>query len=170
VPGTSGVFENPIEFQNDNANATSAEANLVGAPKVTLVPWSETHHDLREVLKTERTQGNSGSIDRSDSNFIANAARPPAPDLNSSLDTKKTTVGNQNWPDEGYVPPPKAKRRNQAQITAPIPPFLETGMKSIRTTESDDVSPTNETAKTNNEPGSAPEPIRQPLFIRQPKR
>ncbi len=177
VPGTSGVFENPIEFQSSNTNAQSAEsaeANLVGTPKVTLVPWSDTQLDIREVLKKEASAVPS---DRKESNFTAEPTRSLPPAASSALSSIETTISKPSWPDEGYVPPPKAKRRNQAQITAPIPPFLETGMKSIRTTDSDDNSPPRDANQRdanqpNTEQQSAPAsvPIRQPQFIRQPKR
>lgn len=167
VPGTSGVFENPIEFQAGDSNAQPAEANLVGTPKVTLVPWSETQHDIREVLRTERQQANA--THRQESIALSEPPRPLIPAANPPIGPLETSVAKPSWPDEGYVPPPKAKRRNQAQITAPIPPFLETGMKSIRTTESDDVPGPKGTIAPNAEPPSAPAPIRQPQFIRQPK-
>jgi len=172
VPGTSVVFENPIEFQGSSANSRGVDANLVGAPKVTLVPWSETQHDIREVLKIERLQASAVPGDRKESNFIGEPPQPPLTAASSALSSIETTISKSSWPDEGYVPPPKAKRRNQAQITAPIPPFLETGMKLIRTTESDDVSRPKEANTPNTESlsaVSAPEPIRKPQFIRQPK-
>jgi hypothetical protein len=169
VPGTASVFENPVEFQSDNTNAKSAEASLVGTPKVPLIPWSDTQHDIREVLKKE---ADAVPAYRKQSNF---AAQPPQ-SLPSvaipAFSSIEATVSKPSWPDEGYVPPPKAKRRSQAQITAPIPPFLETGMKSIRTTDSEDNLPSRDTNQTNTDQQSAitPPPIRQPQFIRQPKR
>jgi len=173
VPGTSGFFENPIEFQGSNINSQAAEANLVGAPKVTLVPWSETPHDIREVLKTERLQASAMPAEHKESNSLGDPPRPPLPAASSTLNSIEANISKSSWPDEGYVPPPKAKRRNQVQITAPIPPFLETSMKSIRTTELDDVSRPTQASKTNTESPldlSSHEPSRQPQFIRQPKR
>ena len=173
VPGTSGVFENPVDFQG-STNAQSAEANLVGAPKVTLVPWSDTQLDIREVLKKEAS---AVPADRKESTFTAEPPRALPPATSPALSSIETTISKPSWPDEGYVPPPKAKRRNQAQITAPIPPFLETGMKSIRTTDSEDSppprdanQPNTEQPNTEQQSATTPAPIRQPQFIRQPKR
>ncbi|MCY2985117.1 MAG: hypothetical protein NTY15_15945 [Planctomycetota bacterium] len=169
VPGTSGVFENPVDFQSGNSNAQVTEANLVGTPKVTLVPWSDTQLDIREVLKKEADALPAGRIE---SNFTAEPPPSLPPATSPALSSLEATISKPSWPDEGYVPPPKAKRRNQAQITAPIPPFLETGMKSIRTTESDDNSSARDANQPNAEQQSAtaPAPNRQPQFIRQPKR
>ena len=169
VPGTSGVFENQVEFQSNSTSTQAAEANLIGTPKVTLVPWSDTQHDIREVLKKE---AEAVPADRKPSNFAAQPPQSLPTAASPALSSIETTVSKPSWPDEGYVPPPKAKRRGQAQITAPIPSFLETGMKSIRTTESDDYTPPKDTNQINTEQQSAstPPPIRQPQFIRQPKR
>ncbi len=187
VPSTSGITVNQLEVRVDasnqqrvtavsTGNQQSDESQLIGPPKVTLVPWNEVQHDIRDVLKTERVPLVPIAPNLIEGNSLFNSPRVWTSEKQHPNRAGDTAQSNANWPDEGYDPPEKAKRNQQrtaAQITTQIPPLLETGMKSIRTTDSDDSARTNDISKSTS-PGSAvdtpPEPTRQPQFIRQPRK
>lgn len=159
VPSTSGTMENLPEFRDQRVNQPSEESRLIGAPKVTLVPWNDVQHDIREILKTERVPMVPVAPDLTQTKPSFNAPQVWTPDEQRVGRTSETTQLNSNWPDQGYVPLAKTKRdqrRAAVQITTQIPPLLETGMKSIRAAESEEST-------------IQSEPARQPQFIRQPK-
>ena len=187
VPSTSGFTDNLPEVRVDasnqqrvtavsTVNQQSDESQLIGPPKVTLVPWNDVQYDIRDVLKTERVPLVPIAPNLIENNPLSNSPRVWTPEQQHPNRPGDTTQSNANWPDVGYDPPEKAKRNQQrtaAQITTQIPPLLETGMKSIRTTDSDDSSRANDNSKSTS-PGSVLdtplEPTRQPQFIRQPKK
>jgi len=149
-------------LRTDFDKKISGESGLVGEPKVTLVPWNESRVDLRDMIKTERVPMVPLKPNLKAEEVISNSGPVWAPESQ-----------RKSWPDEGYVPPAKAKRSSSVKITAPIPPFLEAGMKSIRPMDADESSGTRDRTKTASiETASVPplESVRQPQFIRQPKR
>ena len=161
LPNTADVRP---EIRTDFANRMGDESGLVGEPKVSLVPWNDSRVDIRDVIKTERVPMVPVTPNLKAERTISNLAPVWAPESQRS---------SSSWPDEGYVPPAKPPRHSASKITAPIPPFLETGMKSIRPLEFDESSSTREKSNTANTETAAvpsPEPARQPQFIRQPKR
>lgn len=162
VPSTVDTAVVAPVLRNDFGKRISDESGLVGVPKVTLVPWNESRIDLRDLIKTERVPMVPVNPNLKAEGAISNSGPVWAPESQRP-----------SWPDEGYVPPAKAKRSSSVKITAPIPPFLETGMKSIRPMDADEASGTQEKTKTASTETAAVaplEPIRQPQFIRQPKR
>ena len=185
LPSTE-PFEKSPEFRSELSNHQSEDANLVGNPNVTLVPWSEPQHDIREVLKTERVPMVPVAP-----NFreTAKTTPPPTwiPEHQLSNRFQEPLSLTSKWPDAGYVPPQKVQkeqRRAATQITTQIPKLLETGMKSIRTEDSDETS--SESLKSNPHIQTSPidgalqsssqtssqttaPPARQPQFIRQPR-
>ncbi len=175
VPSTSGAMENLAEVRDQRLSQPSDESRLIGAPKVTLVPWNDVQHDIRDILKTERVPMVPVAPDLTQHKPSINAPQVWTPDQQRVDRTGETTHSNSNWPDQGYVPSAKTKRdqrRAAAQITTQIPPLLETGMKSIRTAESEESIETREGSKpTSSEvlQTTPPAPPRQPKFIRQPK-
>ncbi len=177
VPSTAGTTEDMPEFRDERLNQLSDESRLIGAPKVTLVPWNEVQHDIRDVLRTERVPMVSIVPDLSKDKPLASAPNVWTPDQQRANQTGEAThvLSTSNWPDEGYVPPTKSKRdqrRAALQITTQIPPLLETGLKSIRTSESEESMGTSEIAKTTSSEAlqtTPSAPPRQPNFIRQPK-
>ena len=151
---------------------SSEDSPLVGTPNVSVIPWEDTRKDFRDVLRAEvlprlpvEPLVTSVPID----------SKPPiwTPDDQSSLSPKTSKEGEAKWPDAGYVPEQvvqKAKQKQANKITTKIPPLLETGMRSIRTSEENE---TGGRAEVSNQagPDSIPqEPAvpRQPNFIRQP--
>jgi len=186
VPSTSGTQDNSLEVRVDSSNqqrvtATSAvnqqsdDSRLIGPPKVTLVPWNEVQHDIRDVLKTERVPLVPIAPNLSE-NSLFNSPRVWTSEKQHTNRAGDTTQSNTNWPDAGYVPPEKTRKNQQktaVQITTQIPPLLETGMKSIRTTDADDSIKTgvfSNSSSTESAMDTTPEAKRQPMFIRQPKR
>ncbi len=175
VPSTSDAMENLAEVRDQRLSQPSDESRLIGAPKVTLVPWNDVQHDIRDILKTERVPMVPVAPDLTQHKPSINAPQVWTPDQQRVDRTGETTHSNSNWPDQGYVPSAKTKRdqrRAAAQITTQIPPLLETGMKSIRTAESEESTETRERSKpTSSEvlQTTPPAPPRQPKFIRQPK-
>ena len=162
VPSTVDAEGIRPQFRSDFVERPNQDSGLVGEPKVTLVPWNDTRVDLRDVIKTERVPMVPVNPNLKGDGSISNSGPVWAPE------SQRTS-----WPDEGYVPPAKAKRSSAVKITAPIPPFLETGMKSIRPLEEDESSATHKnTGASQAEPAVQPPPElpRQPQFIRQPKR
>ncbi len=147
LPNTDGTTSRSKEFRAAEFSSDSgADAKLVGTPKVTLVPWSEVHHDIREVLKSERVP-----MVPIAPNFNENArAFSPqvwTPDQQLSNGVGESSKLQSKWPDSGYIAPQKLQkeqRRSALQITTQIPKLLETGMKSIH------------------------QEVRQPQYIRQP--
>lgn len=187
VPSTSGTPDNLLEVRADSSNQQrvtavspvnqqSDDSQLIGPPKVTLVPWNEVQHDIRDVLKTERVPLVPIVPNLSEGNSLSNSPRVWTPEKQQPNRAGGTTPSNANWPDAGYVSPEiirKNQQRTAVQITTQIPPLLETGMKSIRTTDSDDSIKTGVFSKSNSAESALdtpPEPTRQPQFIRQPKR
>lgn len=187
VPSTSGTQDNSLEVRGDSSNQQrvtevsavnqqSDDSRLIGPPKVTLVPWNEVQHDIRDVLKTERVPLVPIAPNLSEGNSLFNSPRVWTPEKQHTNRAGDTTQSNTNWPDAGYVPPEKTRKNQQktaVQITTQIPPLLETGMKSIRTTDSDDSIKTGVFSNSNSAESALdtpPEPKRQPMFIRQPKR
>lgn len=176
VPSTSDVPVNRPKFRGDSPSQKGEEFGLIGPPKVTLVPWNEVHHDIRDVLKTERVPRVPMAPNLMDGNLHSSSPKVWTPDMQQSTETGNTTKFNSSWPDVGYVLPEKIRRdqqRTAVQITTQIPPLLETGMKSIRTYDgSEDSTRTNGDSNSNSaepEQHPPPEPKRQPMFIRQPK-
>ena len=177
VPSTSDVSDNRPEFRVDSPRQQSEESRLIGPPKVTLLPWNEVHHDIRDVLKTERVPMIPMAPNLIDGNLQSNSPKVWTPDTQQSIGESNATQFKSNWPDAGYVLPERIsneQRRTAVQITTQIPPLLETGMKSIRTGDNMD-----DPARASGFPNSnfaesvlpsPPEPTRQPMFIRQPKR
>ncbi len=155
---------------------SSEDSQLVGTPNVSVIPWEDTRKDFRDVLRTEilprlpiEPAVTSVPID----------SKPPTwtQDEPNSLSAKAPRDGEAKWPDAGYVPEQvvqKAKQKQANKITTKIPQLLETGMRSIRTSE--EISEEIETAEPGNASNSSGlEPIpqepavpRQPNFIRQP--
>ncbi len=187
VPSTSGTPDNLLEVRVNSSsqqrvtavsavNQESDESRLIGPPKVTLVPWNEVQHDIRDVLKTERVPLVSIAPNLTDGNSLSNSPRVWTPEKQHPDRAADITQSNANWPDAGYSPPEKIKKnqkRNSVQITTQIPPLLETGMKSIRTTDSDDSIKTGVFSNSNSTESAMdtpPEPKRQPMFIRQPRK
>ena len=176
VPSTLAATEKLPETRNEFANQKSDESRLIGEPKVTLVPLNEVQPDFREVLKTERVPMIPIAPDMKIEYSISNAPQVWTHDDKTSNPIGGLIPATSNWPDEGYKPPAriqKEQHRSAVQITSQIPPLLETGMKSIRTSDPDESVGTNNTVKQNSpetDLRSSPEPPRQPQFIRQPKR
>ena len=175
VPSTSGATDNLPEIRDQHVNQPSDESRLIGAPKVTLIPWNDVQHDIRDILKTERVPMIPVAPDLSQNKSSFNSPQVWTPDPLQVDRTGETTHSNSSWPDQGYVPPAKTKRdqrRAAVQITTQIPPLLETGMKSIRTAESEESIGTSERLKPSSSEAlqtTPSEPPRQPKFIRQPK-
>ena len=177
VPSTSGEPDNRAEFRVDSPRQLCEESRLIGPPKVTLLPWNEAHHDIRDALKTERVPMVPMTPDLIDGKLKSNSPQVWTPETQQSTQAGNTTKFNSNWPDVGYVLPEKISRDQQpttVQITTQIPPLLETGMKSIRT--ADDLVDSGRANGFSNSKSSEsalpppPEPTRHPMFIRQPKR
>ena len=158
IPSTTETSENLSTLPDQRSNKPNDESRLIGAPKVTLVPWNEVQHDIRDVLKTERVPMVPLDPDLKQNKPLVSAPQVWTSDQQRADRTGESTHSSLNWPDQGYVPPAKSQRdqrRAAVQITTQIPPLLETGMKSIRTVES-------------NVSTFQSEPARQPQFIRQP--
>ena len=181
VPSTSGEPDNRAEFRVDSPRQLSEESRLIGAPKVTLLPWSEAHHDIRDALKTERVPMVPMTPNLIDGKLKSNSPQVWTPETQQSTEAGNTTKFNSSWPDVGYVLPEKISRDQQpttVQITTQIPPLLEKGMKSIRTADDlVDSARANGFSNSNSNSKSSesalpppPEPTRHPMFIRQPKR
>ena len=179
VPSTSGEPDNRAEFRVDSPRQLSEESRLIGAPKVTLLPWNEAHHDIRDALKTERVPMVPMTPNLIDGKLKSNSPQVWTPETQQSTQAGNTTKLNSSWPDVGYELPEKISRNQQpktVQITTQIPPLLETGMKSIRTADDlvDSARPNGFSNSNSKSSESAlpppPEPTRHPMFIRQPKR
>ena len=159
VPSTAGAAEDLPAFRDQRTNQTTDETRLIGTPKVTLVPWNEVQHDIRDVLKTQRVPIVPIAPDLAQTKPLDSSPQVWTPDQQRSERVGEAIPSNSNWPDQGYVPPAKTQRdqrRPVVQITTQIPPLLETGMKPIRT------APADESIEKS-------EPARQPQFIRQPR-
>lgn len=175
VPSTSGATETLSEFRDQRVNQSNDESRLIGTPKVTLIPWNDVQHDIRDILKTERVPMVPVVPDLTQHKPSFNAPQVWTPDQQRVDRIGEMAHSNSNWPDQGYVPPAKTKRdqrRAASQITTHIPPLLETGMKSIRTTESEDSVGINGLSHPTSPEAlqtTPSEPPRQPKFIRQPK-
>jgi len=174
LPSADGIEYPTHGFRAEVANHSGEDAQLVGTPNVTLVPWNEAHTDIREVLKTERVPmvpvaPNFNEFPR------ASASQVWTPDQQLSNRIGESSNSRSNWPDAGYVPPQKIQkeqRRTATKITTQIPKLLETGMKSIRIEESiESVAQTfpNQPARPVDALPEAVQPARQPQFIRQPR-
>jgi hypothetical protein len=172
VPSLSAAYE-PIPATPSELIATRDDnSGLVGAPKVALMPsneWNEPRQDIREALKTEKIPLVP---------IEANTAPKPllqgpklwTNDQNAPQSNSLSSVKN-NWPDQGYAPPPNPKKeqmRAATKITTQIPPLLETGMRTIKTK---DETEANGPAASTETPQTMPtqSPPRQPQFIRQPR-
>jgi len=180
LPSTLGESDRLPEPTHNNGNQQTDESRLIGAPKVSLIPSTEVQHDIRDVLKCERIPmvpvapdlQNGGPISSSPSS----SPKTWIPEHQGTNRISNSMPSGSNWPDQGYTPPAriqKEQRRSSVQITTQIPTLLETGMKTIRTIESDQSSantspanaPTSESASS-----PLPAPARQLQFIRQPAR
>ncbi|HUP78827.1 MAG TPA: hypothetical protein VM260_09745 [Pirellula sp.] len=179
VPSTSGEPNNRAESRVDSSRQLGEESRLIGPPKITLLPWNEGHHDIRDALKTERVPMVPMTRDLIDGKLKSKSPQVWTPETQQSTEAGNTTQFNSNWPDVGYVLPEKISRAPQpttVQITTQIPPLLETGMKSIRTAdaliESDRANGFSNSNSKSSESALPPSPeaTRHPMFIRQPKR
>ncbi len=174
LPNTDSPTSTSNEFRSTEMSSDSGDdSKLVGTPKVTLVPWSEVHHDIRDVLKTERVPmvPISPTFNEGARTF---SPQVWTPDQQLSSRMSDSTQLKSKWPDSGYVAPQKLQkeqRRSASQITTQIPKLLETGMKSIRP-EEPLRSPSPAIASQPDKPDIAlpqpAQPTRQPQFIRQP--
>ena len=187
IPSTDLALEKNYEFKSDSSIPQSENANLVGKPNVTLVPWNEPQRDIRDVLKTERVP-----MVPVTPNFNE-TAKAPAPQVWTPEQQHSSRIGepsntSSKWPDVGYVPPQKAQKEQQraaAKITTQIPKLLETGMKSIQPQDLDEPvgqsnpanlpsqpAPLVQPAPLDGSPRTIPSPTappaKQPQFIRQP--
>ena len=175
VPSTLEATENLPESRSDFGNQRAEESRFIGAPKVTLVPFHEVQHDIREVLKNQRVPMVPIAPDMKIGNSASNLPQVWTPDHQRSHSDARLTTSTSNWPDEGYLPPARIQReerRSAVKITTQIPPLLETGMKSIRTSDSDvsiGAGYATHPRSSETELTSTTEPSRQPQFIRQPK-
>jgi hypothetical protein len=157
--------------------APSSEVSpLVGTPNVSVIPWEDTRKDFRDVLRAEvlprlpiEPLVTSVPID----------SKPPiwTPDDQSLLSAKTSKDASKDreakWPDAGYVPDQvvqKAKQKQANKITTKIPPLLETGMRSIRTSEEIETAGRGDDSNQAGPDSIPQEPAvpRQPNFIRQP--
>ncbi len=176
IPSTLEAAEILPEPRVDFGNQRAEESRLIGAPKVTLVPFHEVQHDFREVLKNERVPMVPIAPDVKIGNTASNAPQVWTPEHHQKNSIEGLTPSNSMWPDEGYVPIAKIQkeqRRSAVKITTQIPPLLETGMKSIRTSDTEGSIEAGYAAnpkKSASDLASTPEPTRTPQFIRQPKR
>ena len=140
VPSISDTRGDPTVSPSELLAAEQSSPTLVGPPKVSLVPWNEPRQELADVLKKETLP--SLPIETILSKQSLESPKPwTPPSMTGPLNASQAE--RREWPDSGYVPQPnpnKAKQRAASKITAKIPPLLETGMKSIRTTE--DLEPT----------------------------
>ncbi len=145
----------------ESSSQANDDSQLVGSPKVTLVPWNDVHVNIRDVIKTERVPLVPVTPDFQ-KETLADAPQPWTPDQQLSNRAGAATEFKPKWPDAGYIPQQKLQkeqRRAATQITTPIPKLLETGMKSIRPDETENLPQSNVSAQ----------PPRQPQFIRQPR-
>jgi len=187
VPSTSGVPDSLLEQRVDSSsqqsgtadsavNQQSDDSRLIGPPKVTLVPWNDFQQDIRDVLKTERVPLVPIAPNLTEGSSPFNSPRIWTPEKQLPNRAEDAAQSNPIWPDSGYEPPEKTRKNQQrtaAQITTQIPPLLETGMKSIRTTDLDDSAQKSEISKSPIEgsPLNTPTPpARKPQFIRQPRK
>jgi hypothetical protein len=176
VPSIDDIkFHNAVDRLGPPA-PNSDNSPLVGTPNVSVIPWEDTRKDFRDVLRAEvlprlpvEPLVTSVPID----------SKPPTwtPDDQSSLSPKASKEASKDrdakWPDAGYVPEQvvqKAKQKQANKITTKIPQLLETGMRSIRTSEEIETAGRGDASNP-----SGPDPIpqepavpRQPNFIRQP--
>ena len=176
IPSTFEGAENLPDSRVDFGNQRAEESRLIGAPKVTLVPFHEVHHDIRAVLKNERVPMIPIAPDLKIGHTTSNAPQVWTPERQQKKSIEGLTSSNSIWPDEGFVPIAKIQkeqRRSAVKITTQIPPLLETGMKSIRTSDTEgsvEASYPANPKKSESDFSLMPEPTRQPQLIRQPKR
>lgn len=180
--------EQPNIGQPNSGQPNSGQPVLVGTSGIALVPWQEPKSDLREVLKTERLPmvpiepvipQTNRSISKG-SAFNGPAAWVPEPTLNGREQPQRNDKDANVWPDAGYVPESVKQRaalRAATQITTQIPPLLDSGARSIRTSESiEDAARNTNSAKdggikpTGESSGNGATSGRTPTFIRQPKK
>ncbi len=176
VPSTLEASDTLPEPRSDFGNQRADESRLIGAPKVTLVPFHEVQQDIREVLKNQHVPVVPIAPDMKIHNSASNSPQVWIPEHSRSNSVVGSTPSTSNWPDEGYLPPARIQReqrRSAVKITTQIPPLLETGMKSIRTSDSNDSIGASYAANpksSETDLAPTPQPSRQPQYIRQPKR
>jgi hypothetical protein len=168
-PGTSTT---------DRSSKFNDGSQLIGPSSVALVPWNDNKKDLRDVLQTEMIpMVPVDGLNRTEAS-TAPGPSPWLPDLKSSgTDNPSIKTGSNatNWPDVGYVPESVKQRaalKAATKITTTIPPLLETGMKSIRTIETNEPKSSESIAplapivtsrvQTTEQAGRTPNYIRQP--------
>lgn len=174
LPSIGDNHDHGLEAKSRSPSLLSSESELVASPRVTLVPLTEKRQELLEVLKTERIP----MVPVSPLPSLDKSATGPAPlwtQEDSETGGPSRATSSNVWPDVGYVPPEKTRRQQAkaaTRITTRIPALLETGMKSIRTSE--DLELGSNANHPGNESGAAPVDThgieRTPQFIRQPKK
>ncbi len=172
VPSIDDIkFHNAVDRLGPPA-PSSDNSPLVGTPNVSVIPWEDTRKDFRDVLRAEvlprlpvEPLVTSVPID----------SKPPTwtPDDQNSLSPKASKDREAKWPDAGYVPEQvvqKAKQKQANKITTKIPQLLETGMRSIRTSEEIETAGRGDVSNPSGLESIPQEPAvpRQPNFIRQP--
>ncbi|MCF7960827.1 MAG: hypothetical protein K9M08_08790 [Pirellula sp.] len=168
-------FHNAVDRLNPSA-PNSDNSPLVGTPNVSVIPWEDTRKDFRDVLRAEvlprlpvEPLVTSVPIDSKPPTWTTNdqSSLPPKASKEASKDREA------KWPDAGYVPEQvvqKAKQKQANKITTKIPPLLETGMRSIRTSEEIETAGQGDVSNPARLESNPQEPAvpRQPNFIRQP--
>jgi hypothetical protein len=176
VPSIDDIkFHNAVDRLGPLA-PNSDNSPLVGTPNVSVIPWEDTRKDFRDVLRAEvlprlpvEPLVTSVPID----------SKPPTwtPDDKNSLSPKASKEASKDretkWPDAGYVPEQvvqKVKQKQANKITTKIPQLLETGMRSIRTSEEIETAGRGDVSNPSGLVSIPQEPAvpRQPNFIRQP--
>lgn len=176
VPSIDDIkFNNSVDRLGPLA-PSSEDSPLVGTPNVSVIPWEDTRKDFRDVLRAEilprlpiEPLVTSVPID----------SKPPTwtPDDPSSLSGKTSKEAAKDrdakWPDAGYVPEQvvqKVKQKQANKITTKIPQLLETGMRSIRTSEEIETAGRGDVSNQSGLDSIPQEQAvpRQPNFIRQP--
>ena len=172
VPNIDEITKNSSVDRLGPTSQSTEDSPLVGTPNVTVIPWEDARKDFREVLRTEvlprlpiEPLVTSVSID----------SKPPiwTPDEQNSLSARELKDREGKWPDAGYVPEQvvqKAKQKQANKITTKIPQLLETGMRSIRTSEEIETTvraDVSSQSRLDSVPQEQAVP-RQPQFIRQP--
>jgi hypothetical protein len=168
IPNLADFAEEESDLLLKPSAAQSSEPKLVGTPNVSLVPWDEPAQDIHAVLKSEVIP--LVPIEPPIGSSSNPTLSPPTwtPGQQEEADSKASKKRRNEWPDVGYNPEPSRelpKQKRASRVATQIPALLETGMRSIRTSEEGEVSRPHPTET----PGPHPsQPSRQPQFIRQP--
>ena len=175
VPNIADALESSKADQGFTSEPISLDATLASPPYVALIPSDDARPNIREMLKTERIP--RVPVEPMIATAPSNSTLPPlwSPDQQSSKPAVLANPNQSAWPDLGYVPkqPDKKSQQKQANpITTQFPHLLETGMRSIRTSENHEASVNDASTAfppaTKTEGSSTAE--RQPQFIRQPSK